>query len=89
MKMEKMRLESVIRGSWQYTLDAQHSLDSGVELAINTLQENLQFIDKQDALFHSTELNDIQENRYEVFSHYNYTLSQAAYFQASLIYEYA
>ena len=81
--------ESVIRGSWQYTLDAQHSLDSGVELAINTLQENLQFIDKQDALFHSTELNDIQENRYEVFSHYNYTLSQAANFQASLIYEYA
>lgn len=81
--------ESVVRGSWKYTLNQQHSFDSGVELAINKLDENLQFIDNQDDVYHSTELNGIKETRYEGFSHYNYSISQATNLQASVVYEYS
>lgn len=79
--------ENVLRTNWRHKLDPQHTFDSGFEVAINKLNENLQFISQSGSTYHSTELNDIKETRYEAFSNYNYTISSALNMQSSLIYE--
>jgi len=79
--------ENVLRSNWRHKLDPRHTFDSGFEVAINKLNENLQFISQSGSTYHSTELNDIKETRYEAFSNYNYTISSALNMQSSLIYE--
>ncbi|RYV02117.1 hypothetical protein SOPP22_11150 [Shewanella sp. OPT22] len=78
--------ENVLRGSWDYQASPKYSTDTGAEIAINTRDENLQFISEGGA-YHSTELNDIKETRYEVFSHHTYALASDLNLQASLVYE--
>ena len=78
--------ENVIRGNWDYQVNPKYSVDSGIEVAINTRDENVQFISEEGA-YHSNELNDIKETRYEIFSHHNYSLTNDLNLQASLVYE--
>jgi outer membrane cobalamin receptor len=79
--------ENVIRSNWRHKLNPRHTFDSGVEVAINQLNEKLQFISQAGSTYHSTELNDIKETRYEAFSNYNFAISSALNLQSSLIYE--
>jgi len=79
--------ENVLRGNWSYTLNNQHTFDSGAEIAINQFDEHLQFISHDDAPYHSTEINDIEEKRYELFGNYNYAVSPRLNLQSSLVYE--
>ena len=79
--------ENVIRTNWSSKLDSKHSLDLGGEAAVNQLEENLQFISFDSSPYHSTEINDIEEKRYELFSNYNFAMSPKLNLQASLIYE--
>ncbi|MCF2860316.1 TonB-dependent receptor [Pseudoalteromonas sp. SMS1] len=78
--------ETVLRANWKYTINDRHSVDAGFESAVNSHNENLQFIygasgDKK------VELNDIEEVRSETFINYNYTVSSDLNIQSSLIYE--
>jgi len=79
--------ESVLRTNWRNKLDPSHTFDSGFEVAINQLDENLQFISQSGSPYHSTESNKIKETRYEAFSNYNFTISSDLNMQSSLIYE--
>jgi len=79
--------ENVLRTNWRHKLDSRHTFDSGVEVAVNQLNENLQYISESGAPYHSSEFNDIKETRYEAFSNYNFTLSSDLNLQLSLIYE--
>lgn len=79
--------ENVLRTNWRYKLTPQHTFDSGIEGAINQLDEKLQFISQSNSPYHSTELNDIKETRYEAFSNYNFAISSTLNLQSSLIYE--
>lgn len=79
--------ENVLRTNWRHQLNTKHSFDSGVEVAINQYDEKLQFISQSNTPYHSTELNDIQETRYEAFSNYNFAISSTLNLQSSLIYE--
>ncbi|MBQ4851791.1 TonB-dependent siderophore receptor [Pseudoalteromonas sp. MMG012] len=79
--------ENVLRTNWRYKLNTRHTFDSGFEVAINELNEDLQFIRQSGVTYRSTELNDIKETRYEAFSNYNFAMSAALNLQSSLIYE--
>lgn len=79
--------ENVLRGNWKHQVNARHSFDSGLEMAINSRQDNLQFISQLQTPYHSTETNDIEETRYEAFIHYNFAISSKFNLQASLIQE--
>ena len=79
--------ENVLRTNWRFKLNKSHTFDSGFEVAINQLDENLQFIRQAGSAYHSTELNDIKETRYEGFSNYNFAISPTLNLQSSLIYE--
>ena len=79
--------ENVLRGNWRHSLNDRHSFDSGLELAINSHDENVQFIKQSGNNSHSTEINDIKETRYEAFSHYNFAVSSNINLQSSLVYE--
>ncbi|WP_405631452.1 TonB-dependent receptor plug domain-containing protein [Pseudoalteromonas sp. Ld20] len=79
--------ENVLRTNWRFNLNKSHTFDSGFEVAINQLNENLQFIRQTGAAYHSTELNDIKETRYEAFSNYNFAISPQLNLQSSLVYE--
>ncbi|MCJ8319064.1 MAG: TonB-dependent receptor plug domain-containing protein [Colwellia sp.] len=79
--------ENVLRGNWKHQLNSRHSFDSGLEMAVNSLKENLQFISQSQTAYHSTEINDIQETRYEAFVHYNFTVTANLNLQSSLVYE--
>lgn len=47
----------------------------------------MQFIRQTGTAYHSTEINDIKETRYEAFLHYNFTHSANLNLQSSLVYE--
>ena len=79
--------ENVLRGNWKHDLDKRHSFDTGLELAINSHDESLQFIRQSGDTYQSTELNDIEETRYEAFVNYNFAASSSFNVQSSLIYE--
>lgn len=79
--------ENVLRGNWKHQLDSRHSFDSGLEMAINRHDENLQFDSQTNAPYLSTEINDIEEKRFETFVHYNFSISSKLNLQASLIHE--
>jgi len=79
--------ENVLRGNWKYQLSPRHSFDSGLEVAINNRKEDLQFISQSNAPYHSTELNDVKETRYEAFVHYNFAISPKLNIQSSLMHE--
>jgi len=79
--------ENVLRGNWKHQVNKRHSIDSGLEMAVNSLDENLQFIRQTDDTYHSTELNDIKETRYEAFVNYNFAVSSKLNIQSSLIFE--
>jgi hypothetical protein len=79
--------EKVLRGNWRQSVNERHSFDSGIELAINSHDENVQFIKQSGNNSHSTEINDIKETRYEAFSHYNVAVSSNINLQSSLVYE--
>ncbi|MGB1297808.1 MAG: TonB-dependent receptor plug domain-containing protein [Psychrobium sp.] len=79
--------ENVLRGNWKHQLDNRHSFDSGLELAINSRDEKLQFDSQINAPYRSTEINDIEEARYEGFVHYNFAASPALNIQGSLVFE--
>ena len=79
--------ESVLRTSWRHKLAPSHTLDAGFEVAVNRLDENLQYINESGSPYHSSELNNIKESRYEAFSNYNFSISSKLNLQASLIYE--
>ncbi|OIQ46844.1 MAG: hypothetical protein BM565_09675 [Gammaproteobacteria bacterium MedPE] len=79
--------ENVLRGNWKHQLNSRHSFDSGLEMAINRHDENLQFDSQSNAPYLSTEINDIEEKRFETFVHYNFSISSTLNLQASLIHE--
>ena len=79
--------ETVLRGNWKHRLDSRQTLDSGLELAINRHDEDLQFIGQSGAAYHSAERNDIEETRYEAFVNYNLAVSSGFNIQSSLIFE--
>ncbi len=79
--------ENVLRGNWKHQQDPRHSFDSGVEIAINKHDENMQFIRQSGSDYHSTEFNKIKETRYEAFLQYNFMLSSDINFQSGLVYE--
>jgi len=79
--------ESVLRTNWRHKLDPRHTFDSGFEVAVNQLNENLQYISESGSPYHSTELNNIKETRYEAFSNYNFAISSDLNLQSSIIYE--
>jgi len=79
--------ENVLRTNWRHRVDPHHSFDSGFEVAVNQLKENLQYISESGSPYHSTELNNIQETRYEAFSNYNFAISSDINLQSSIIYE--
>ncbi|NQZ21872.1 MAG: TonB-dependent receptor [Colwellia sp.] len=79
--------ESVLRTNWRHKLTSRHTFDSGFEVAVNQLDENLQYISESGSPYHSTEFNNIKETRYEAFSNYNFTISSKLNLQSSLIYE--
>jgi len=79
--------ENVLRTNWRHKLDPRHTFDSGFEVAVNQLDENLQYISESATPYHSREFNDIKETRYEAFSNYNFTISSDLNLQLSLIYE--
>lgn len=81
--------ENVLRSNWQHDVDDKHSFNSGFEIAINSRDENLQFIRQPDNRYHSTEVNDIKETRYEGFINYNFAVSPKVNFQSSLVYEHS
>lgn len=83
---EYVTSENILRSNWKYTLNDNHSFDSGVELAINKRNEELELI-REMSNYHSVEANDIKETRYEAFINYNYTISADLNLQSSLIYE--
>lgn len=78
--------ENIVRGNWKYSLNNTHSLDSGVEVAINKRDEELELI-RASSNYRSIESNDIKETRYEVFVNYNYVIAMDLNLQSSLIYE--
>ena len=79
--------ENVLRGNWKLTINPQHSLDSGLEVAINEHDETVQFEGENGDTYHSTEINDIEEVRYEAFVNHNYTINAQMNLQSSLVYE--
>lgn len=79
--------ENVLRGNWRHTVDDKHVFNSGVEAAINTRDEKVQFIRDSGDFYRSTELNDIEEQRYEVFVNHNYAIKGNLHLQSSLEYE--
>ncbi len=81
--------ENVLRTTWKHRLDKTQLIDLGAELAINQHQDDIQFIKPVETLYHSTETNDIKENRYEAFVNYNVSVSSQLNVLSSLIYEYS
>lgn len=79
--------ENILRTNWIYKINPRHSLDSGTEVAINSRQENLQFIRQSGSPYHTTELNDIKETRFEGFLHYNFAVTPSLNIQSSLVFE--
>ena len=79
--------ENVLRANWKHQQGDRHSFDSGLEIAVNNLDDNLQDIRQSLPAYHSTEINDIKETRYEAFMHYNFTISTNLNLQSTLIYE--
>lgn len=79
--------ERVLRGSWKHQLDPRHSFDSGLEMAINSHDENLQLLRPSVIPYHSIEKNNIEETRYEAFINHNFSVTSDLNLLSSLIYE--
>ncbi|GLR72104.1 TonB-dependent receptor plug domain-containing protein [Agaribacter marinus] len=79
--------ETVLRGNWKHISNSKHSVDSGIEVAINKLDENVQFEALSGDVYHSTEETNIEEQRYEIFISHNVAISEFLNVQSSLVYE--
>lgn len=81
--------EKILRISLSKVLNQQHSLDAGLELAINNVDGVATFtqFDNKDEL--SIESSNIQENRYQAFVNHNFIISPRLNLQTSLVSEWS
>jgi hypothetical protein len=81
--------EKIIRVSLGKSLNQKHSLDTGLELAINDVDGVTTFIQFDNKAELSIESSNIQENRYQAFVNHNFIISPVFNLQASLVSEWS
>ena len=81
--------EKIIRASLGKALNQQHSLDAGLELAINNVDGVATFIQFDNNAELSIESSNIQENRYQAFVNHNFIISPVLNLQTSLVAEWS
>lgn len=85
--------EQAVRSSLDKTINGQHSIEAGFELAFNKLDGNVSFTSFADIAANnndlSTEASQIKEDRYQAFINHNFIVSAALNIQTSLVSEWS
>jgi outer membrane receptor for ferrienterochelin and colicins len=81
--------EKILRVSLGKVLNQQHSLDAGLELAINNVNGVATFTQFSNKDELSIESSNIRENRYQAFVNHNFIISPTLNLQTSLVSEWS
>lgn len=88
-----LSIEKILRSSYQWSLAGEHMFESGMEVAINTVEEETSLQVNDDGVLMDVPLfNDestIEEMRYEVFTSYSWQATDRLLLEASLDLEFS
>lgn len=88
-----LSVEKILRSSYQWELAEAHQFESGVELAINTVDEDASLLLNRGGVLREfplfNEESTIEETRYEAFTSYTWQASDNILLESSLDLEYS
>ncbi|MES3008602.1 MAG: TonB-dependent receptor [Pseudomonadota bacterium] len=90
---KSVSVEKILRSSYQWALAEDHLFESGVELAINSVEEDASLLENRSGVLVEVPLfneeSTIEETRYEVFTSYSWQATEKLLLESSLDLEYS
>ena len=90
---ESLSIEKILRSSYDWDLGEKHQFESGLEIAINTVEEDATLFEENGGILVEVLLfnqqSEIEEIRYEAFNSYSWQSSDQLLIETSLDLEYS